>query len=40
MANRLTDEAWREMLRTGDAPERPSWEVLAGWRGGPACTAC
>ena len=30
MANRLTDEAWREMLRTGDAPDRPSWEVLAG----------
>ena len=28
VANRLTDEAWREMLRTGDAPERPSWEAV------------
>ncbi len=25
MADRLTDEAWREMLRGPEAPERPSW---------------
>lgn len=29
---RLTDEAWRALLRSGDAPARPSWEeaFLAG----------
>ncbi len=25
MDNRLTDEAWREMLSAGEAPERPAW---------------
>ena len=25
MAERLTDEQWREMLEQGDAPERPAW---------------
>jgi hypothetical protein len=25
MSDRLTDEAWREMLNTGQAPERPYW---------------
>jgi hypothetical protein len=28
VADRLTDEAWRQMLDQGKAPERPSWEVL------------
>jgi hypothetical protein len=28
VADRLTDEAWRDMLAQGKAPERPSWEVL------------
>ncbi len=26
-ADRLTDESWREMLRAGDAPERPAWQA-------------
>ncbi len=26
LANRLTDEAWRQMLDQGDAPDRPAWE--------------
>lgn len=32
VSNRLTDEAWRDMLNHGAAPARPSWErpVLAG----------
>ena len=25
MSDRLTDEAWREMLATGQAPNRPHW---------------
>ncbi len=25
MSDRLTDEAWRAMLESGDAPERPAW---------------
>ena len=25
MENRLTDEAWREMLVAGEAPDRPEW---------------
>lgn len=25
MSDRLTDEAWREMLNSGEAPERPHW---------------
>ncbi len=25
MADRLTDESWREMLNTGQAPPRPEW---------------
>jgi hypothetical protein len=25
MADRLTDEAWREMLAAGNAPDRPAW---------------
>ena len=25
MADRLTDEKWREMLAAGQAPERPEW---------------
>ncbi len=25
MEDRLTDEKWREMLGTGQAPERPQW---------------
>ncbi len=25
MSDRLTDEAWTDMLEAGDAPERPSW---------------
>jgi hypothetical protein len=26
--DRLTDEAWRTMLRKGDAPERPAWQQV------------
>jgi hypothetical protein len=25
MGDRLTDESWREMLNTGEAPPRPAW---------------
>jgi hypothetical protein len=25
MSDRLTDEAWREMLAAGEAPEQPAW---------------
>jgi hypothetical protein len=25
--DRLTDETWREMLRSGDAPDRPDWQA-------------
>jgi hypothetical protein len=28
MSDRLTDEAWREMLAAGQAPERPGWTSL------------
>ena len=27
MGDRLTDEAWREMLDSADAPDRPAWYV-------------
>jgi hypothetical protein len=26
LSDRLTDEAWRQMLDSGNAPERPAWE--------------
>ena len=26
--DRLTDEAWRTMLRKGDVPERPAWQQV------------
>jgi hypothetical protein len=32
-AQRLTDEAWRARLQSGDAPARPEWTAL--WRGKP-----
>jgi hypothetical protein len=25
MSDRLTDESWREMLESGQAPPRPAW---------------
>jgi hypothetical protein len=25
MSDRLTDESWREMLNSGQAPPRPEW---------------